>query len=32
MITPFSFKPRMASKLKNDDDLDSDQGLYDLIC
>ena len=31
MITPFSFKPRMASKIKNDDEIDLGQGLYDLI-
>ncbi len=31
MITPFSFKPRMASKIKNEDEIDLGQGLYDLI-
>lgn len=31
MITPFSFKPRMATKIKNDDEIDLGQGLYDLI-
>ena len=31
MITPFSFKPRMASKIKKEEEIDLGQGLYDLI-
>ena len=30
-LTPFSFKPRMATKITLDDEIDLDQGLYDLI-
>lgn len=30
-LSPFSFKPRMATKITLDDEIDLDQGLYDLI-
>jgi len=30
-LSPFSFKPRMATKITSDDEIDLDQGLYDLI-
>ena len=30
-LSPFSFKPRMATKITLDDEIDLDQGLYELI-